>query len=93
MHFDLGLIFDLVIFVNEYKRPFTGIVPELDDDAIIEYLIKKDLDLTGIHKCFRHFVYDYVRDNYLGLFKDVHSIEIELANIILNKEKEFTYGL
>ena len=39
------------------------------------------------------FLYDYVHDNLLDEFKEIRATEIELANIILNKEKEFTYGL
>ena len=39
------------------------------------------------------FLYDYVHDNLLDEFKEVRATEIKLANIILNEEKEFTYGL
>ena len=165
IHFDLELVHDMVNFVTEYRRPNLNkeVLLELDDDAIVMYIIENDLTITedmiedygrdwnseerfysmsefdeqlidyspreivdmlergfdSSKPYFRKvervngitlrsydlekiiliisddedFLYDYVHDNLLDEFKEVRATEIELANIILNKEKEFTYGL
>ena len=165
IHFDLELVNDMVNFVTEYRRPNLNkeVALELDDDAIIMYIIENDLTTTEdmiedygryrdsderfysmsefdeqlidyspreivdmLEKDFdsskpyfrkeeevggitlysydlekiiliisddEDFLYDYVHDNLLDEFKEIRATEIELANIILNKEREFTYGL
>lgn len=165
IHFDLELVHDMVNFVTEYRRPNLNkeVLLELDDDAIVMYIIENDLTITEdmiedygrdwnseerfysmskfdeqlkdyspreivdmlergfdsskpyfrkIDRVFGttlrsydlekiiliisdddDFLYDYVHDNLLDEFKEIRATEIELANIILNKEKEFTYGL
>ena len=165
IHFDLELTCDMVNFVTEYRRPLLNkeVFLELDDEAIIMYIIENDLTITedmiedygrdwdsrerfysmsefdeqlidyspreivdmlernfdSSKPYFRKierangttirsydlekiiliisddddFLYDYVHDNLLDEFKEVRATEIELANIILNKEREFTYGL
>ena len=165
IHFDLELVHDMVNFVTEYRRPNLNqeVVLELDDDAIVMYIIENDLTITedmiedygrdwnseerfysmsefdeqlidyspreivdmlergfdSSKPYFRKvervngitlrsydlekiiliisddedFLYDYVHDNLLDEFKEIRATEIELANIILNKEREFTYGL
>ena len=165
IHFDLELVHDMVNFVTEYRRPNLNkeVLLELDDDAIVMYIIENDLTITEdmiedygrdwnseerfysmsefdeqlidyspreivdmlergfdsskpyfrkIDRVFGttlrsydlekiiliisdddDFLYDYVHDNLLDEFKEIRATEIKLANIILNEEKEFTYGL